>query len=82
VFKKKALRRVFGAKKEHVTVDWRKLHYEKLTATIRGPLYSAKTKNLNGRPLLGIFLVDTLSGCLVSSASHCALTIINFGAKL
>lgn len=42
------------------------------------PLYSEKTRGLRGCQLPCTFFTDNFNGCLVSSASQCALTIVDF----
>lgn len=37
-----------------------------------------KIQDLNGYPLLCMFLFDDVNGCPVFSASHCALTVVQF----
>jgi hypothetical protein len=41
-----------------------------------------KTQELNGNALRSVFLNDDFSECLVSSASHCVLTIVDFQRKI
>jgi hypothetical protein len=45
VFENRVLRRIFGPKRDEITVEWRKLHYEELNDLYSSPIIVRKIKS-------------------------------------
>jgi hypothetical protein len=49
VFENRVLRRIFGPKRDEVTGEWRKLHYEELRDLISSPSITRMIKSMRMR---------------------------------